>query len=191
MAADADPKLYPISLVEAGIYLKAFCPFAARKTGKKNKKLELLGGEKRLEDSWWSGSGGRFVGALSAMAMLRLAEMKGSCTLVASVLTASTAALTSSPSASASPPDPAAASHPCSKKVRQLSDSALVSRCHCLHDVSDFFLALIGLSISGISSRYLIDFLAHSRYSTSILRRHCLSMLCLFFFFRQTLSFTV
>ncbi|KAK4752250.1 hypothetical protein SAY87_021048 [Trapa incisa] len=50
------------------------------------------------------------------MLMLKLAEMKGSYTLVASVLTASTAALTSSSSASASPSDPDAASCPCSNK---------------------------------------------------------------------------
>ncbi|OWM85165.1 hypothetical protein CDL15_Pgr027952 [Punica granatum] len=44
--------------------------------------------------------------------------MKGSCTLLASVLTASAAAVTSSASASASPADPACASYPCSKQVQ-------------------------------------------------------------------------
>ncbi|KAK4742408.1 hypothetical protein SAY87_000409 [Trapa incisa] len=51
------------------------------------------------------------------MTMLRLAEMKGSCTLLASVLTASTAALTSS--GPASPADPSCAPHHCSKQSSQ------------------------------------------------------------------------
>ncbi|KAK4747977.1 hypothetical protein SAY87_014563 [Trapa incisa] len=50
------------------------------------------------------------------MAMLRLAEMKGSCTLLLSVLTASTAALTTS--GPASPADPSCAPQPCSKQVQ-------------------------------------------------------------------------